>query len=868
MTWRDRPKIGGRQTQPLVPRNPALGNSVGACMAHLRQDLTYALRTFARAPAFSGLAVLVIALGVGANVSTFTIANELLFRPLSDRADELVGIYSRDPTTPDSYRLFSYPNYVDIRDTPDTFAAVAAHTFAMVAFDGATDALKPRALASVVSANYFDTVGVTLAAGRPFALEEERPGSRVPVVIASYARWRRAGRDPAFVGSRLRINADEYTVIGIAPEGFTGAIAFLSPDVYLPLGMFDAVVNDRFKNNGRGLDDRANVGLNVVARRNPDRDLAFVSARLVTLSTQMEAAHPAENKDQALSAQPLSRFSAGERPQSNTGLATVAGLLLALSGLVLVVACLNIANMLLARGAARRKELAVRLALGAGRARLVRQLLTESLLLGLAGSALALLVSQWATSALAASLSAALPFNLSWRLTPDPAVLAATIALAGLATVAFGLGPALRLSRRDVVSDLKDRGSDGAVSGRLLSTRNLLVVGQVALSLALLTAGGIFARTTVSAAARLPGFSYDRLLFASFDTTLAGMDAARGQAAYVELVERTRQIPGVTSATLASTVPFGNAVEGGRYLRVGASGQPAIPTRVSRVVGSDYFKTLGIEMVRGREFTILEARSAAAPPVAMVDAAFARQMFGDVDPIGQMIRVAGAPGDAAASLGVPMEIVGLAPPLTVELLDRRPMPHVYLPFGRHYRASMHAHVRLATGVDPRMAIEAVRREARLVDPRLPVLDLSTFRAFHDSGFELQALRGSAVVFTGLGALALVLSVVGVYGLRSYLVGQRTREIGIRMALGASSGDVMHLILADGLRLTALGIAVGLPLAVLVSLALRSVFVDVGGVDVVVLSIATATLAVAALAAGAIPARRASKVQPLTALRTE
>jgi predicted permease len=543
-------------------------------------------------------------------------------------------------------------------------------------------------------------------------------------------------------------------------------------------------------------------------------------------------------------------------------------LLLTLSVLVLVIACLNIANMLLARGEARRKELAVRLALGAGRRRVIRQLLTESLLLAMAAAAAGLAMGSWATAGLASALSSALPFTLSISATPDPRVLGATIALAMIATIAFGLGPALKLSRRNLIRDLKDRGHDAAASPRWFATRNVLVVSQIALSLGLLTAGGIFTRTAIESASRTPGFSYDGLLVASLDSTLAGLDPARGHDVYLDVMRRVRAMPGVTDATLASTIPFGESIDSAMFERVGASSQAPARARAFRVIGADYFRTLGLPLVRGREFTAAEEMAAGAPPVAIVDAAFARQLFGEVDPVGQVIRLARDADQPGAAPAVPLEIVGLAPPLYEELLDRAPAAHVYVPFGRQFRATMHVHARMAPGAGAAATLAAIRREVHATDPRLPLHALTTFGDFHERGLELLAMRGSAVVFSGLGAMALLLSIVGVYGLRSYLVAQRTREIGIRMALGAAARDVVRQMMGDGLRLIAAGIALGLPLAVVISLGFRSVFVDVGGFDPVVLAVATILLTAAALAASAIPARRAARIEPLTALRAD
>jgi len=832
-------------------------------MATLRQDLAYALRMLARAPGFTALAVLVVGIGIGANSAIFTLVNELALRPRSGNADALVGVYSHDRSTPDSYRPFSYPNYVDVRDRSDLFDGLLAQTFTMVGTpegDGTR-----RSLAAVVSSNYFDTIGVRLAAGRTFTPDEERPGAPA-VAIVTHGHWVREGRDPSFIGRTIRLNAEDYTVVGVAPEGFTGTMALLSADVYLPIGRYDSVVNDRFKNNGRGFTDRSNAGLVLAGRLKDGLSDEVVSARLDALSRQLAEEYPAENSNQAITVSPLARLGAGPSPQTNAPLTALTALLMGLAGTVLVIACLNIANMLLARATTRRRELALRLALGAGRARVVRQLLTESLVLAAAGGTLGLLLSFWTTRALATSMASGLPFTLTLRTTPDMAVLTVTAAFAAISAVAFGLWPALRLSRRDLVGDLKGRDADADGTPRRFGARNLMVVGQVALSLALLTAGGIFARTALDAASSTPGYTYDRLLLASLDTTLGRFDDDRRRSAYRDILEGLRATPGVERASLASTVSFGDSVDSRLLEAVGDSGRGPVRARSFRTVGADYFATLGLQMVRGREFTRTEEESPSAPRVAIVDEAFAREMFGSGDPIGQLIRVAPSPGDATSRSGEPMQIVGLAAPLREELLDRAPVPHVYVPFGRETRAGMYAIVRVAPGRNAADALDDVRLAIRSVEPDLPVLALSTLRAFHDRSTELWALRLGSRVFAGLALLALVIAAIGVYGVKSYLVSQRTREIGIRMALGARPGDVLRLVLRDGVLLTGVGVAIGVPLAALVSVALTSVFVDIGGFDGVVVGASTAILAAAAIAAAAVPARRAARVQPLVALR--
>jgi predicted permease len=832
-------------------------------MNKLLQDVSYALRTFAKAPGFAAIAVIVLGVGIGANTAIFSIVNELLLRPLSGQVDELYGVFSHDRTVPDSYRGFSYPNYADIRGQSDLFEGLMAHTFAMVGTPAGENTR--RTFAAVISSNYFDTLGVRLAAGRPFNAAEERPGAGIRVVITTYAQWKRERLDPAFIGKTIRINAEDYTVVGVAPEGFTGTMALASADLYLPLGMFDTVVNDQFKSSTANLADRANTSLILAGRLRRDVTEAAAAARLDALSRQLEAAYPGENKNQLLTVSRLARIATSTEPQSNAALGAFTALLMGLSGVVLIIACLNIANMLLARGSARRKELAVRLALGAGRGRIIRQLLTESLLLAVTGAAVGLFLTFWATRALGESIAAAMPLTITFSSRPDTSVLLATLAFAAVSTIAFGLGPALRLSRRDLVADLKDRGDEGASTGRRFGVRNLLVIGQVALSLAMLTAAGIFARTAIAASAGNPGHSYGGLVIASIDVGLAGFDEARGRGAYADLLNRVRAATGMTSASMASTIPFGDVQMGETLERIGSSKEP-VRARTYRVIGADYFATLGLRMLRGREFTKAEEEDGSAPHVAIVDEAFARRMFPDEDPIGQMIRVTLRPGEPESSRGQPIQIVGIAPPLRDQLLDRVAQSHVYVPFGRNYQAGMHVLVRSAQSDDT--IANVVRSEIRATDARLPVLALSTLQAFHDRGIELWALKTGAQLFASLGVLALLLSIVGVYGVKSYVVALRTREIGIRMALGASAGDVLRLILRDGVFLTGAGVAIGLPLAALVSIAFTKVFVEIGGFDAAVISIATLVLALAATVAGAIPARRATKVQPLRALQGE
>jgi predicted permease len=840
-------------------------------MGQLTQDLRYGFRAFLRTPGFSIVAVLVLALGIGANSAMFTLVNAMLFQPLAGRAGELVGLFSHDRTKPDSYRAFSYANYADIREKNSVFAGLMAHTFAMVGVPSG-DTTR-RSFVEMVSSNYFATLAVPLSAGREFNAAEERPEANIPVVIVNYERWRDAGFSADFVGRTVKINTRDFTIIGVAPRGFTGTMALVAPEFWLPLGTFDTVVNDIFKNRGAGLGDRTNHTLILAGRLKDGMTPESAAPALDTLGHQLAAAYPAENKDQALTVNPLPRMSTSTEPQTDGPLAAATALLMGMSAVVLLIACLNIANMLLARGTARRREIAVRLALGGRPSRIVRQLLTESLSLAVAGGIVGLVLSFWAMKLLVATLVPLLPLSLEFTPRPDAAVLAVTMGIAALSTLTFGLGPAMKLARADVVSDLKNLDSLAGRVGRFrwFGARNLLVVGQIGLSLALLVTGGLFARGAMNAAAADPGFKYERILLASLDPALAGYDEVRTRASHRSVLERVRNIPGIEAATMTSIVPFGEFQEGRPVERPGgASATVGGRSPSYMIVGADYFRTLGLRMLRGREFTVAEEESSDAPRVAIINEPLARQLFPNEDPLGQLIRIRRHEDEPAGVDFEPMQVVGIAPGLRQTLFDSAPTPHLYVPYGNHYRSGMHLHVRVARGGAQAEAdaLSALRQELRTVDDRLPVLELSSMQGFHDRSLALWGVRMGGRLLTTFGGLALLLAVVGVYGVKSYVVSQRTREIGIRMALGARPASVLWLVLREGVWLTAMGLAIGLPLAALAGRALSGLLYQVSPLDPVVFAAAPLVLAIAAVAACYLPARRATRIMPLTALRTE
>jgi putative ABC transport system permease protein len=827
----------------------------------LIQDVRYALRMTRRAPGFSIVVVLVLAIGIGVNSAMFTFVNAMLFRPLPGRAADLVGLYSHDPSQPNSYRSFSYPNYADIRDRNDVFDQVIAHVPALVA-QPSGDVMQSL-FAEVVSANYFTAMGVSLAAGRGFTPEEDRPGADIPVLIASYAAWQKTGFDPAFLGRTMRVNSRDFTIIGVAPNGFTGTTAIILRDLFLPLGVYDSVVNDIFKNNRRGLADRSNGTLSVAAWLKPGVTMDQANARLVPLSQELERAYPAENRGEVLTVHRLSRVNMSSSPTSDAGPQVLSAVVMPLTGAVLFIACLNIANMLLARSTARKKEIAIRLALGGGRGRIVRQLVTESLLLAAVGAGAGLVIGLWTIRLFVVSLVPIMPVPIQIETTPDLNIVLVTTACAVLSALAFGLAPALKTTRLDVVDDLKDVGSSHA-PGRRFATRAWLVVCQIAVSLMLLTAGGLFARGALSAAAANPGYSYDGLLLTSIDPSLAGYDEIQGLTRVREALDRIRRMPGVVASGANSQVPFGDFHQSISVARIGKSrlgGREPTYTMVT----TDYFRTVGLPILRGRDFSLSEERGPERH-VAIIDEPLARRLFPDEDPIDQQILFPVRERATRTAPTEPLTIVGIVPGIRDDLTERDPVAHVYVPVSASYRGPMHIYTRTAAGENDMLS--AIRRELRALDDRLPVVELRTMHEFHERGLVLWVIRTAGRTLMGLGMLALLLAVVGVYGVKSYVVSQRTREIGIRLALGAAPRDIGLMLLRDGARMTLVGLAVGFPLAVVLGRLLSVAMFEVSPYDPLVLTLAPVALAVAAAIATYLPARRGMRVSPLEALRTE
>ena len=841
-------------------------------MDHLWQDVRFGVRTMLSKPGFTAVAVIVLSLGIGANAAIFSLVNAFLLKPLNIKnAGELAGCYSRDTKKPDNYRAFSYPNYVDLREKNEVFSSLMAHNMALVGV-AEGDATR-RVFADVVSSNYFATFGVPLYAGRTFTDAEERPGSNATVAIVSYSHWRKAG-DPNLLGKSIRINGRIFTIVGIAAEGFTGTTALISSELYLPLGAYTLVMND-FEGHGRSLEARDHHSLILVGRLRRGVTARQADAQLAVVASYLEKAYPAENRNQTFVTSPLSRLSITTNPTNDAELRMPAILLVSMAGVVLLIASLNLANMMLARGTARRKEIAIRLAVGCGRGRIVRQLFTEGLILSGFGGIGGLIVAAWSTSLLVASLGRLAPLEIVYVAGPDIRVLGATIGFCVFSTVLFSLGPAWKLSRPDVVSDLKKASGEEAGGGfrRLFSRRNLLVMGQLSLSLMMLTASGLFIRSAIQAAQVAPGFALDNGLIAELDPSLAGYNETAGRQMYSALLSRMRGIPGVEAAAVAATVPFG-MTSFGKDLRPAddiAAGKSDGRTRHAganyNVVSEDYFQALGIPMLRGRTFVRSEASSAPHAHVAVIDRLAAERLWPGAEAIGKHLRV---DADDPAKPAEDLEVVGIVGNVQDRIIGRELQAHLYVPFGQQYQANLQLHLKInATGRAAQTGLlETVRREIRAVDPRLPVLSLRTMRGHLDASFDLWIVRTGATMLTIFGIVALVLAVIGLYGVKAYTVAQRTHELGIRMALGADSAATLKLILSEGLSVSLVGITAGMALALALGRVLAGILYEVSAFDSVVCTAAPALLAAVSLLACYLPARRAARLDPMAALRYE
>jgi macrolide transport system ATP-binding/permease protein len=799
-------------------------------------------------PAFTLVAVLSLAIGIGVNAAMFSLADALLLRPLSvSRPGEVVSVESKTPSEP--HGDLSYRDYLDFRDRSKSFAGLVAFTTSTFGFSARPDDLPQMKMGMLVSGNLFRVMGVEPELGRGFRPEEYQTQGRDAVVVLGHDFWeKQLGADRSIIGRKVRLNGIEFTVIGVAPERFTGMDQYFRPTMYLPLMMGPRLAANPENNMLEKRDDR---GLTVKGRLAPGVSMAQAQAELAGIAKGLEQTYPATNRDQGVAV----RTELQARIESSPPDAALVAMLMALAGLVLLVACANLASLLLSRARARSREIAIRLAVGAGRLRLIRQLLAESLAIALAGGVVSLfLASAGAAFLNRIQIPTDLPIVFSVQV--DERVMWFSLAISLISAALFGLVPALQASRTNLVPVLKAGDADSSGKQRLWG-RNALVVAQVALSLVLMVVAAMLFRGFRSELMGGPGFRTDHLLMMSFDPTLVRYSEAQTQQFYKQLSERARSTPGVQSAALTNVIPMAPMQHQETIVPEGYQ-LPKDRNSVSiyaDTVDERFFDTMAVPIGRGRGFR--ESDTAAAPPVAVVNQVLAEHYWPNRDPIGKRFRLTDGHGPW-------VEIVGVAKTAKYLWIAEPPTEFLYLPLAQHPQTHMTL-VAQSAG-DAAGLVAPLRETVRGLDANQPVYDVRTMADF----YRMRAVSVPTMIIETVGAMGLIgllLAMVGLYGLMAYSVARRTREIGIRMAIGADRASVVRMVLRQGLTLALTGLAIGLVASFAAESAVNAVFSSTGRDPLAYLLVAPALLAVIMLAAW-IPAHRASLVDPMRALRYE
>jgi predicted permease len=812
-------------------------------MSTLLQDFKYGLRMLLKNPGFTAVAVLTLALGIAANSTIFSWINSTLLNPIpglgrtSDLVTVMRGELSEHPTPP-----FSYLDYVDVRDNTRSLSGLLAYHDDFMSLTG-TD--KPqRIYGALATANYFDVLGVRPILGRGFLPAEEQRSGGAPVAVISEGMWRtQYGADYSVIGRTIQINRRLYTIVGVAPPDFQGCKTGLRSDVWIPLGM------DRFVWGSNRIDDRGAFWLNVLGRLQPGVDRRQAGGELNLLMRRIVEHSPDVDRGPSqITLDPLWRSPFG----ANVYLFTALPPMMAIAGLLLLLACANVANLLLVRSVARRREVAIRLSMGASRWRLVRQLLMESLLLALAAGGIAGVLTKWTAGTFAAFFPPTrLPLTLNGH--ADRTVLLVTLAISILTAVIFGILPALRTSSLAPITVLKDEA--GSTSGGLRKARlsSALVVAQISFSLLLLICAGLFVRSLRKAQQVDTGFDPNHVLLASYDLGPVGYSKAQGLAFDRQLLAKLEALPGVESVTLADFSPLSFTLHTDYVHPEGYVPRPRESMEISRAsVGANYLRTMRTPLIAGRDFTQQDTEE--SQPAAIVNQEFADRYWPRQNAIDKRISL----------WGRWFTVVGVAGNAKYRRLIYPPEPVVFLPLSQAYRNEVIIHLRVLG--DPQASALAVERTVHELDADLPVFDVTTLKSSMQMGSIFERVAGTFVGAFGL--LALVLASVGIYGVVAYTTRQRTHEIAIRMALGARRGDVFRLVLGQGLLLTLIGLTIGLGLSFGLTRFLRSVLFGVTTTDALTYAGVAFLLSSVAFIACAIPARRATKVDPMVALRCE
>jgi predicted permease len=702
-----------------------------------------------------------------------------------------------------------------------------------------------RVWGAIVSGNYFDVLGIKALIGRTFLPEEDRTPNTHPVVVIGYGLWeRRFGADPNVLGRTITLNEHNFTVIGVAPKDFASPFAGLALDVWTPVMMKDYVARPHFS-----LTDRGSRWLMVMGRLKPGATVPQAQANIAAIAGHLEQEYPQTNEQMGVAVYSVMQSPFSLKQDMRPALA----ILMAAVAVVLLIACANVANLLLARATSRRKEIAVRLALGGSRGRLVRQMLTESFVLASLGAALGLAMAFWTARSLAAFLP---PYasRASFDTRPDAVVFAFTLGLTVITTLLFGLAPTLHASKQDLVTAMKDNTPTIGRGTRKVNLRHALVVLQVALSMVALISAGLFVRTVREAYKADPGFDPHGVLLASFDPFLSGYDESRGREFYRRLVERVSAVPGIQSATVARRLPL--TAGGIAFATVAIDGYAPAKDEDMRLnyetVGPQYFQTMRIPLVRGRDFN--ERDQEGAPGVVIINETMARHYWPGGDALGRRLKLA---KDW-------LEIVGIAKDVKNRSLSEAPQPFLYLPLLQDYRSNMILVAR--TAVEPEKMFQSVHDEVAALDPQIPIFDAKTLE--EHVGISLFLQRMAATLLSIFGLLALSLAAIGLYGVMAYSVSQRTRELGIRVSVGAERRDIFKLILGQGLAIPVVGLLAGLVAALAVTRLTANLLYGVSATDPVTFIVIGLLLLCITLLACYFPARRATKIDPMIALRVE
>ncbi len=820
-------------------------------MTALLADLRYAWRTLLRTPGFVAVAVVSLAIGIGANTTIFSIVSGLLFRPLPvPSPHEIVGIFTSDYSGP-PFGASAYADYLDISARSQTLSGLAAHAMQPVSIS--SEGVTERLAAELVSPNYFELLGVRPILGRGFIPDEGDPLHPIAVAVLSDAVWRsRFGSDPHVLGRTVTISGRPMTVIGVMPAGFQGILRGLKLDVWMPAPMQSVL------DPSRDPWSRGNRSFNLTGRLKPGTASAAAQSEMAVLAEGLHREHPREWTDVRGAGRRLTLLTESRiriAPPDARGPA-VAGsmLLMVVVGLVLLVACANLAGLLLARAAARRREIAIRLALGATRSRLIRQFVTESALVTCIGGGLGLLITAWMTQLLQQfQPPVGVPVRL--ELPVDFRVIAFATAISVVTGVLLGLVPSMQASRPALAPALKDDASGGRVVRA--GMREAFIVGQVALSFLLLIAAGLFLRSLGRANAIDPGFGARAGALASVDLSLNGYSRERAQALTSAALRRLRATPGIQSAAWTSLVPLALGGSERRAMNIrDYARQPGDALEFPYATVSDgYFETMQVDIVRGRGLDTRDGSG--APGVVVVNESFARRFWPRADPLGQGLSVQGPAGPF-------LTVVGVARDGKYQSMTEDPTPFVYFPLAQEYSPILTLVARVHR--EPAAALRAVRSSLLSVDPDLPIFSAQTLE--EHLALTLLPQRVAAIVLGSFGGVALLLAAMGIYGIVAYSVSQRTREIGVRVALGAARRDVVRLMVRNGMRPVVVGVGIGLITALAVTRLLKAFLTGVSPTDPATFAGVVLAFLGVALWAALLPARRAARIDPLVALRSE